>query len=171
MRRGKLLAFKQGTADPEMPQLIQTHARFALTLLLSLLATSSARAQVHIAGESGAVRVEVQDASVEDVLAALSESFGLRYRSTMPLQRRISGSHDGELARVIARVLDGYDFVLKVDSQGVDVTVYGPATPQEASVAPKQNASASGVAATPSNSTKTPSAKSRHEARRKRHAY
>lgn len=159
-----------------MPRLIDMHTRFAFALLLALIAASSARAQIRIDGDPDAVQVVVQDAPVEDVLAALSENFGLRYRSAMPLERRINGSHDGALARVVARVLDGYDFVLKVDSGGVEVTVYGSASAQEVSVAAKPNAGApnagaTSVTATPSNSTKTQSAKSRHEARRKRHAY
>ena len=71
------------------------------------------------------MRLEVDNAAIEDVMDALGANFGLRYRSTAPLGRRITGTHRGVLERVVARILDGYDFVMKTGPEGIEVTVYG----------------------------------------------
>jgi hypothetical protein len=95
-------------------------------------AAPPARADVAVTGARDDVRIEVDNAAVEDVMDALGVNFGLRYRSTAPLARRISGTHRGALERIVARVLDGYDFVVKTGPEGIEVTVYGAVKPEDA---------------------------------------
>ena len=118
-----------------------------------------------VGGAADDVRLEVTDASLDDVLAALGVNFGLRYRSPAPLGRRITGAHRGSLQRVVALLLDGYDFVVKTGAEGVEVTVYGTGKPQDTSAPSKAV-----EAVMPAAPAQTSSARSRREERRKRNA-
>src|SRR5215510_13450491 len=94
-----------------------------MTIALAALPAGSAGAEVNVTGDSKAVQIEAQDASIEDVMAALGASFGLQYRGTATLDRRITGSYRGTLQHVIRRVLDGYDFIMKTNVDDIEVTV------------------------------------------------
>jgi hypothetical protein len=105
-------------------------------LLAALLHAHSVRAEVRIAGGPNAVQVETRDAPIEEVLAALGKSFGLHYRSTASLNRRVTGTFEGPLQQVVRRLLEGYDFVLKTNSGNLEVVVIGVAK-REARPAPE----------------------------------
>ena len=149
-----------------MPRQIHAPARLLVPaiLLAALFPAHSVWAEARITGDPDAVRVEARNAPVEEVMAALGTSFGLRYRSTVSTSRRITGTYEGSLQRVVTRLLDGYNFVMKTGPGGVEVMVYGVVKPGEAAKAAQ--------AVTPPHLAKTPSAetKSRREERRKRHA-
>ena len=76
-------------------------------------------AEAQVRGSPDAVRIETQNASIEEVLAALGGAFDLRYQSSANLAKQLSGTYEGSLQRVVARVLEGYDFVLKTDRKSV----------------------------------------------------
>ena len=82
-----------------------------------------AGAQVQVDGSPEAVHVEARDVSLQEVLAALQAKFNLHYRTDDALDTRKTGIFDGPLQRVTARILDGYDFAMKVTPQGIDVLV------------------------------------------------
>ncbi|MGA7994412.1 MAG: hypothetical protein WCA28_05820 [Bradyrhizobium sp.] len=84
---------------------------------------NAARAQVSVDGRPDAVHIEARDATLREVFDALQMKFGLRYRTDDALDARKTGVFDGPLPRVTARMLDGYDFAMKVTPQGVDVLV------------------------------------------------
>ena len=105
-------------------------------LLASLVYANSVRAEVGISGPSEAIQFEVRDAPVQEVLPALRASFGLQYRAVGVLDRRISGTYEGSLQRVVRRVLEGYDFIVKTDSGTVEVMLIGAAMPGEINWAP-----------------------------------
>lgn len=144
-----------------MPRQIHSPARLLVTAILLVLShTGFARAEARISGEPDAVLVEARDAPVDEVMAALNTTFGLQYRSPASLSRRVSGTYEGSLQRVVALLLDGYDYVMKTDFGVVEVRVYGSVKPGEFVLAPK-----------PVELAKPPPAvKTRHEVRRKRHA-
>jgi hypothetical protein len=135
-------------------------------LLAALFHAHSVCAEARVTGQPDTVRVEARDAPVEEVLAALGASFGLHYRSTMSLSRRVTGTYVGSLQRVVSRLLIGYDFVMKTDSGSVEVMVYGMAKPDEAGPAPTtaQAPTAPQVARTPQAKKSSP--KERRERRR-----
>jgi hypothetical protein len=141
---------------------IHAPARLLLTamLLAALLHAGPARAEVSVSGEPDAVQIEVRDAPIDEVMAALGASFGLQYQGPAALSRRVTGTYEGSLQRVIARLLDGYDFVIKTDREGVEVRVYGGVKTGEAVLAPKPV-----VMPKP-----PPAAKARRESKRKRHS-
>jgi hypothetical protein len=125
-------------------------------LLAGSLHAQSVGADVRVTGPPEAIRLEAHDAPVQEVLAALNASFGLRYRGVAGLDRRISGTYQGPLPRVVRRLLDGYDFIVTAnivtadadtdadadaDSDDgsfevIEVMVIGAAAPGEARLAP-----------------------------------
>lgn len=88
-----------------------------------LLWQPHARAEVVMTGTPEAVRLEANQASLREILAALENSYGVRYRASIDLDRPITGTFSGSLARVIAHLLDGYDYVVKVSSGSVEITL------------------------------------------------
>jgi hypothetical protein len=114
-----------------MCMLRKIHASILLPAILvaSFLYVHSVRGEVRVAGHPEAVQVEARDAPVQEVLAALNASFGLQYRGVASLDRRISGTYEGPLQRVVRRLLDGYDFIAKMDAGTVEVVIIGAAVP------------------------------------------
>ncbi|WP_156964511.1 hypothetical protein [Methylocapsa aurea] len=103
-----------------------------LPVLLSVLAAmlihghaGSARSETLVAGEPDAVRLEAREASVEEALNALGETFDLRYRTSADLKRGISGAYTGSIQHVVARLLRGYDFAMETSETGITLSVYG----------------------------------------------
>ena len=101
-------------------------------LLLFVLAANpmqallgKAHAEVHITGEPNAVAIEAHEASVEELLGALSETYDLQYRIPAGLDLPISGSYAGPLPQAVARALERYDFAIETSAGGIRVTVYG----------------------------------------------
>jgi hypothetical protein len=91
-------------------------------------------AEMQVRGSPDAVRIEARDAPVEEILAALSRAFGLHYQLSTNLDKRLSGTYVGPLRRVVTRILDGYNFILKTDNGSIVVTVLG--TPGAAAAVP-----------------------------------
>jgi hypothetical protein len=102
------------------------HKRIALGLASCLLLVAkgkAAHAQVQVGGQPEAVHVEARDATLREVLDALQAKFNLRYRSSDVLDTRLTGTFNGPLRRVAARILDGYDFAMKITPQDIDVLI------------------------------------------------
>ena len=135
-----------------------------LAAMLAALPAYPAGAEVSVSGDAKAVQVEARDASVEEVMAALGANFGLQYRGTATLERRITGSYRGSLQHVIRRLLDGYDFIVKTNVDDVEVTVLsgGKAGEARASMAPSPT---SAIAPPPPPSTKAQTARERRQRR------
>jgi hypothetical protein len=105
------------------------HRLRARTLFLAAAvaagAAQPAAAEVRVSGHAGSIQLLAQDATVEEVLAALNESFGLQYRARGSLDRLVSGTYSGSLRRVVWRVLDGYDFMVQSSNAHLGVVVVG----------------------------------------------
>ena len=106
----------------------RTCMAYAMVLLVIAAHAAAAHAEIRIEGSASSVRVEARDATVADVLAALAGRFALRVRGTAGDRRIISADFDGPLRRVIARVLDGYDYVIRARGDGLEVMVLGTAS-------------------------------------------
>jgi hypothetical protein len=125
---------------------LQFRSVMALAAILAV-APTSLRADARVQGSAEGVRIETQNTSVEEVLAALGDAFEVRYRSSAKLTKQLTGTYEGSLQRVVARVLEGYDFVLRTNKGKIEITVLGVrnATPGAA------------VASSPSNPPKAAS--------------
>jgi hypothetical protein len=99
-------------------------AAVALAAALAVI-PASAIAAAKVSGSARAVRVETQNASIEEVLTALRQKFAVRYRSSVDLKTPISGTYGGTLAHVVARILEGHNFIVKSSPAGIEVTVLG----------------------------------------------
>jgi hypothetical protein len=82
-------------------------------------------AETRLMGQVDAIRIEVRDASLEEVFDALGASYGLRFRSVTPLGGRFSGTFEGPLLQVVARMLDRYDYIVKKTDSVIDIAVLG----------------------------------------------
>jgi hypothetical protein len=98
------------------------------------IAPTSVLAEMQVRGTPEAVRIEARDAPVEEILAALSRAFGMHYQLSVNVDKRLSGTFVGPLPRVVTRILDGYNFILKTDNGSIAVTVVG--TPNAAAAVP-----------------------------------
>jgi hypothetical protein len=79
---------------------------------------------LHIEGDATALRVEVRQTTIADVLSALAR-FNIRYRSSTGLDEVLDGTYAGPLGRVVGRLLNGYDYAAKVDGLKLEVMVFG----------------------------------------------
>ncbi len=69
--------------------------------------------------------LDARRTTIADVLAALNAAFAMSYRSSIALDEEINGTYAGSLRRVISRVLDGYNYVIKQDDAKLDVIILG----------------------------------------------
>ena len=104
-------------------------------VLLAALASNSVRAQIRVQGPVENIRLEANDATVEEILAVLRARFDLHYRDTA-LNRRVTGTYEGPLRRILARVLDGYDYVIGPKGGNIEVIVVSTGAPRQARPAP-----------------------------------
>ena len=91
-------------------------------VLLAAVPCNSARAEVRVQGEMLDLRVEARDATVAEILAALGERFALHYRGPTG-DRGLTMTFEGPLRRVVARALDGYNYVIRDRGDGLEVIV------------------------------------------------
>ena len=79
---------------------------------------------LHIEGDATALRVEVRQTTIADVLSALAR-FHIRYRSSTGLDEVLDGTYAGPLGQVVGRLLSGYDYAAKEDGLKFEVMVFG----------------------------------------------
>jgi hypothetical protein len=94
-----------------------------------------AHAQVRVEGPPDAVHLDARDVPLQEVLEALRAKFKLRYRADDALDGRITGTFNGPLPRITARILGGYDFAIKITSENIDVLVLRQHSPDDKAVA------------------------------------
>lgn len=87
--------------------------------------STTAFAEVRIEGTPAALQVTTGQDAVADVLAALATNLGVRYRSSVPLDRAAHAAYTGSLREVVARLLDGYNYVLRRDGESTEIVVFG----------------------------------------------
>jgi hypothetical protein len=78
---------------------------------------------LHLRGDARAMQLDVRRTSVGDVLSGLAAAFNVSYRASIALSDELNGSYSGSLSQVIARVLDGYDYVIRQRDSNFDITV------------------------------------------------
>ena len=91
----------------------------------SALAPSSALAELQVGGSPEAVSIDAQNSSIKEILAALGKTFGVHFQSSANLEKQLTGTYQGPLPRVLMRVLEGYNVIMKTRKGGIDITVLG----------------------------------------------
>lgn len=90
-----------------------------------MLQPHAVAAEARVSGAPDAARVEARGVSLDEVFSALAAKFNLHYRAKVPLERPVNGVFSGSLSRVIARLLDGYDYMVKRGPDGIEVVIFG----------------------------------------------
>jgi hypothetical protein len=104
------------------------HRYIPIWLLLGISAAGAstiALAEVNVDGTVAAVHVTTDKDAISDILSAFETTFNLRYRTTVPLNGRVSSEYSGSLAHVISRLLGGYDYVIAHDRGTIELAVWG----------------------------------------------
>jgi hypothetical protein len=86
-------------------------------------APATAGAEVRIEGNAAAMHVGTSQDTIADVLSALGTAFKLRYRTAVPLSAAAGPAYSGSVREVIARLLDGYTYVVRADQETIEITV------------------------------------------------
>jgi opacity protein-like surface antigen len=123
-------------------------------LAVALMAPAAAFASAQVSGSQQAVNVNAQGSSIKEVLSALSQKFKLEFQSSANLDKPVSGTYQGSLQHVVARLLEGYNFFITTNQGTLEVKVLG--TQNGSTTAGVQSAPVIAVA-TPAPTQKTPS--------------
>jgi hypothetical protein len=115
------------------PRLARVCALAGAAVLCALSIPAWAEVRVVEAGP-GTLVVEARDATVEQILEALSKSRNFEFHTARALNRVLSGTYSGTLPRVLSRILDGYDHVVRSTPSGIRLSVVGVAGPARPSV-------------------------------------
>jgi hypothetical protein len=97
-----------------------------LIMAVAHVLSRPAHAEVRVEGRIDSLRVEVRDASVHEALAALSAKFGLRVHNSAALDLPVSGTYQGSLQHVVARLLAGRDYVATHSAGNMEIRIFGP---------------------------------------------
>jgi hypothetical protein len=71
-----------------------------------------------VSGSMDSARLEAHDSSVAEVLNAVSEAFSIRYRSSVALDHPVTGIFEGPALKIISRVLQDYDYMVRRTAAG-----------------------------------------------------
>ena len=97
----------------------------ALALAAVLVLPHAARSEVHVEGTPTAVRITTSSDSIGDVLSALGVAFDLRLRSAIDLDAPADQTYAGPIERVVARLLGGFNYVVKKSAGTTEIMVLG----------------------------------------------
>jgi hypothetical protein len=86
---------------------------------------SSARAEVKISGDSAAIQLVASQGTVAEALDALSRAFRVRHTALVALDGGVSGTCRGMLTQVLTCVLAGFNYVLTIKDDGIEVLIIG----------------------------------------------
>ena len=99
-------------------------SRWPIVVLACALATI-ARAEVRVEGDSTAVRVTTSQETISEVLSALAAALHFRYRTAVRLDASANAVYSGSLREVVARLLDGYNYVIRGNHGAIEIIVTG----------------------------------------------
>jgi len=102
----------------------QRRCAVALSVLACGLPAVAA-AEVHVEGSPAAVRITTNQDAISDVLSAITATFHVRYRTAVPLTETANANYSGSFERVIARLLEGYNYVIKKEQETTEIVVFG----------------------------------------------
>jgi hypothetical protein len=101
-------------------------ALLAALVLCVTAAPAAAEVRVTDAG-GGQFAIEAHDATVQQILEALGQTRTIQLKNSEALSRHVTGTYSGTLRRVLSRILDGYDHVIRSTSSGIQIDVVGAA--------------------------------------------
>lgn len=133
----------QGIAAPPARMRL-LRAAVALSLLLT---ASPAFAATDIQGTPDDLRLDVQNATIDEILNALAARFKLTFTTHSHSLRALTGTYSGTLRKTLTRILDGNDYIMELSDRGFEIVILGASTAEQQNLAARQLATA--PAATP----------------------
>jgi len=109
-------------------------ASIALAFLLNV---SSASAGTDIQGTADDLQLNVQNATLVEVLNALSGRFNITFKSRSHNPRVLTGAYSGTLRETLTRILDGNDYVLERSDRGLEITILGASATEQQTAGPR----------------------------------
>lgn len=110
---------------------VHTRATRAGTLLAAAIVCATAApaaAEVRVTDIGGGrLVIEAHDATVQQVLDALGQSRTIRFQASEALSQHVTGTYSGTLPRVLSRILDGYDHVIRTTPSGFQIDIVSAA--------------------------------------------
>ena len=144
-----------------VPARLRSRACGSVALAIALVVPVVAFASAQVRGSAQSVTVDAQNSSIKEILSVLSKQLNLRVRSSVDLDKQATGTYQGSLPRVVARLLEGYNFIIRTNERGVEVTVLSgqgnPSTVQVSGIPAVQASTA--VQSTTSRGGKPPSSR------------
>ncbi|HLN37812.1 MAG TPA: hypothetical protein VK337_08530 [Xanthobacteraceae bacterium] len=97
-------------------------------LLVWGLSCGRSAADVHVSGTQNRFVLQTQDATIREILAALSSAFDLDVKLKGDSARKFTGAYSGSLRQVLSRLLTGEDYILRSASDGMSIILLGAST-------------------------------------------
>jgi hypothetical protein len=85
----------------------------------------TAHGEVRVEGNPAAVHITTSQDSIADVLTALRNSFNLQHRSAIKLDAVANSTYSGPIDRVIANLLNGFNYVVEKRQDRIDIIILG----------------------------------------------
>ena len=82
---------------------------------------------LQLQGSPAALRLDLHRTTIINVLSALRAAFHFHYQASVALDEPLNGTYAGSLEDVIARVLNGYNYVIEQDNAKFDLIIFGKA--------------------------------------------
>jgi hypothetical protein len=119
--------------------------------LLTAALTGFALAGARIEGQIDNMHLQATNATLKEVLEALPREFGVTYQLPPDIRGDVTGRYSGALKQVLARILDGYNYIVEIAEGGMRIVVLGGATgsirrPSETALISNEAATTSQVA-------------------------
>jgi hypothetical protein len=116
---------RDGNGRPMRHSMARISAACALALCGCLLAPVAAPAEFQIEGSVDDLRVEAAQTPIEEIFSALSAVYGVTIAATVLPDQPVSGVYTGSLQRVVAQLLNRYDYVLAVSPEKIEISFLG----------------------------------------------
>jgi hypothetical protein len=117
-----------------LPQVLQGHRSgsrlvgyVAITMMTWGISPGLAADLPEVRGSFSDLQLRANDAPIRQVLDALGRSFKVTYYLPSSVNRVVSGSFSGSLPQVLARLLDGHNYIIREMEDAAEVVVLGAA--------------------------------------------
>jgi hypothetical protein len=99
--------------------------RATAALAVVIVTAGTVHAEVRVNGDAGALQVVATQSNVAEVLSALESAFRLRVKTPIVLDSAIGGTFTGPLAKILPRMLEDYNYLIRWQATEIEVTVIG----------------------------------------------
>ncbi len=107
---------------------MRKHVRDAVATVafaLACITASQATAEIQLFGSTDDIVLRAKNATVAEFLSGLQSAFHVKISLIGSSTRRFTGVYSGSMRRVLSRLLDGTDYVIEPDADGLLVRIIG----------------------------------------------